>query len=154
MLLLDTGLMLRLMNMAMGNTEEITTRILTSSAADLVNKGVVSEMLVGLEYLHYQTPNMRYELFYWVRQSKNSLAEIDYVIPFNSKVIPVEVKGEVQGGMKSLWEFMREKNLAYAVRCSLENFGKFEYVDSKADDAVRQVTICPIYSISQMGRLL
>ena len=154
MLLLDTGLMLRLMNMVMGNTEEITTRILTSSAADLVNKGVVSEMLVGLEYLHYQTPNIRYELFYWVRQSKNSLAEIDYVMPYNLKVIPVEVKAGAQGGMKSLWEFMREKNLACAIRCSLENFGEFEYVDSKADDAVRQVTICPIYSISQMTRLL
>lgn len=154
MLLLDTGLMLRLLNLAMGDIGEITTQILTSSAADLVNKGKVSEMLAGLEHLHYQTPNMRHELFYWVRQSKNSLAEIDYVIPFSLKVMPVEVKAGMQGGMKSLWEFMREKKLTYAVRCSLENFSEFEYIDAKADNAVRRVTVCPLYSISQISRLM
>lgn len=154
MLLLDTGLMLRLLKMTMGNIDEITTQILTSSAADLVNKGNVSEMLAGLEFLRYQTLNMRHEMYYWVRQSKNSLAEIDYMIPMGAKVIPVEVKTGVQGGMKSLWEFMREKKLTRAVRCSLENFGEFEHVDTKADNTVRHVTICPLYSISQMSRLM
>lgn len=154
MLLLDTGLLLRLLNMTLGDITEITAQILTASAADLVNKGTIAEMLAGLEYLHYQTPNVRHELFYWVRQSRNSLAEIDYVIPSNSEILPVEVKAGVQGGMKSLWEFMREKKLTSAVRCSLENFGEFEYVDNKADNAVRHVKICPLYAVSQMNRLM
>lgn len=51
MLLLDTGLMLRLLNMQIGDTTAITTHILTSTAADLVNKGPVAEMLAGLELL-------------------------------------------------------------------------------------------------------
>lgn len=150
MLLLDTGLMLRLLNMSMGDVTEITTHILTASAADLVNKGTIAEMLAGLEYLHYLTPNLRHEMFYWVRQSKNSLAEVDYVLPMNGTATAMEVKAGVQGGMKSLWEFMREKKLTTAIRCSLENFGSFDYIDSKDDDAVRHVTICPLYALSQM----
>lgn len=154
MLLLDTGLMLRILNMSMGDITDITTHILTSTSAELVNKGTIAEMLAGLEYLHYLTPNIRHEQYYWVRQSKNSLAEIDYVIPFLSQIVPLEVKAGVQGGMKSLWEFMREKNITQAVRCSLENFGAFDYTDTKSDNAIRHVTICPLYAVSQMHNIL
>lgn len=154
MLLLDTGLMLRLLNMTMGDITEITTHILTATAADLVNKGAVSEMLGGLEYIHYLSPNLRYEQYYWVREERNSLAEIDYLLTLHSKIVPMEVKAGVQGGMKSLWEFMREKQLSQAVRSSLENFSSFDYIDSKNEDAVRHVTICPLYAISQLQRLI
>ena len=150
MLLLDTGLLLRLLNMSSGDITAITTQILTASAADLVNKGPMAEMLAGLELLHYPSPNLHHELFYWVRQAKNATAEVDYILPHNMEVLPVEVKAGVQGGMKSLWDFMREKKLSQAVRCSLENFGQFDYVDPKADNAVRHVTIVPLYAISQM----
>ena len=150
MLLLDTGLMLRLLNMSMGDISSITTHILTATAADLVNKGPMAEMLAGLEVLHYLSPNIRHDLFYWVRQAKNSLAEIDYLLSRDMKVLPLEVKAGVQGGMKSLWDFMRDKKLSQAIRCSLENFGKFDYIDPKADNAVRHVEIVPLYAISQM----
>ena len=150
LLLLDTGLMLRLLNMSMGDISSVTTHILTATAADLVNKGPMAEMLAGLEVLHYLSPNIHHDLFYWVRQAKNSLAEIDYLLSRDMKVLPLEVKSGVQGGMKSLWDFMRDKKLSQAIRCSLENFGKFDYIDSKADNAVRHVEIVPLYAISQM----
>lgn len=153
MLLLDTGLMLRLLNLAMGDITEITSHILTATAADLVNKGPMAEMLAGLELLHYSTPNIQHELFYWVRQAKNATAEVDYVLPFDMRVLPFEVKAGVQGGMKSLWDFMREKELSQAIRCSLENFGEFEYIDEqarlkgKAGGTIRHVRIVPLYAI-------
>ena len=148
MLLLDTGLMLRLLNMTLGDISAITTQILTASAADLVNKGTVAEMLAGLELLHYRTPNLKHELYYWLRQAKNSTAEVDYLLSKDMKVMPFEVKAGVQGGMKSLWSFMHEKKLTEAIRCSLENFGQFDYIDEKDDNAVRHVTIYPLYAIS------
>lgn len=148
-LLLDTGLMLRLLNMTMGDTSAITAQILTATAADLVNKGPMAEMLAGLELLHYLTPNLHHDLYYWVRQAKNSTAEIDYLLSRNMKVLPFEVKAGVQGGMKSLWDFMREKKLDQAVRCSLENFGKFDYIDAEAEGAVRHVDVYPLYALSQ-----
>ncbi len=151
LLLLDTGLMLRLLNMTIGDTSAITTHILTATAADLVNKGPMAEMLAGLELLHYRSPNLRHDLFYWVRQAKNSLAEIDYLLSRDMQVLPLEVKAGVQGGMKSLWDFMRDKKLSQAIRCSLEDFGHFDYIDAKADNAVRHVEIVPLYAISQIG---
>ena len=148
-LLLDTGLMLRLLNMTMGDTSAITAQILTATAADLVNKGPMAEMLAGLELLHYLTPNLHHDLYYWVRQAKNSTAEIDYLLSRDMKVLPFEVKAGVQGGMKSLWDFMRDKKLEQAVRCSLENFGKFDYIDAEAEGAVRHVEVYPLYALSQ-----
>ena len=148
-LLLDTGLMLRLLNMTMGDTSAITAQILTATAADLVNKGPMAEMLAGLELLHYLTPNLHHDLYYWVRQAKNSTAEIDYLLSRDMMVLPFEVKAGVQGGMKSLWDFMREKKLDQAVRCSLENFGKFDYIDAEAEGVVRHVEVYPLYALSQ-----
>jgi predicted AAA+ superfamily ATPase len=148
-LLLDTGLMLRLLNMTMGDTSAITAQILTATVADLVNKGPMAEMMAGLELLHYLTPNLHHDLYYWVRQAKNATAEIDYLLSRDMKVLPFEVKAGVQGGMKSLWDFMREKKLEQAVRCSLENFGKFDYVDAEAEGAVRHVEVYPLYALSQ-----
>lgn len=153
-LLLDTGLLLRLLNMTTGDISEIVTHILTDNVSDLVNKGPIAEMLAGLELLHYLTPNLRHELFYWVRQSKNSLAEIDYISSYASEVLPIEVKAGTRGGMKSLWLFMREKGLHRAVRCSMENFGSFDYEDNDDPSQIRHVTICPLFAISQLGRLL
>lgn len=153
-LLLDTGLMLRLLNMTTGDISELTEHILTSDVSDLVNKGPMAEMLAGLELLHYLTPNIRHEIYYWQRQAKNSQAEVDYISSYRQTVLPIEVKADKQGGMKSLWIFMREKELTNAVRCSLENFGAFDYVDQEAHGAIRHVQICPLYAISQLESLL
>ena len=131
MLFFDTGLMLRLLDMTMGDITEITTQILTATAADLVNKGAMAEMLGGLEYLRYLSPNIRHEQYYWAREERNSLAEVDYLLTLQSKIVPMEVKAGVQGGMKSLWKFMHDKNLSQAVRCSLENFGSFDFINEK-----------------------
>lgn len=150
MLLLDTGLMLRLLNMTMGDITEITTHVLTATATDLVNKGPMAEMLAGLELLHYRSPHLQYELFYWLRQAKNATAEVDYILPYSMQVLPMEIKAGVQGGMKSLWDFMRDKGLSQAIRCSLENFGEFNYIDEKANGTIRHVRIIPLYAIHSL----
>lgn len=148
-LILDPGLLLRLLNMSSVDVSKITSEILTENPTDLVNKGPMAEMVAGLELLRYKTPNLRHELFYWVRLSKNSQAEIDYV-EAKEGVFPIEVKAGLRGGMKSLWIFMREKSLPWAVRCSLENFNRYEYVDREASDAVRKVAIYPLYALSNL----
>lgn len=148
-LILDPGLMLRLLNMSSLDMTKITSEILTGNPTDLVNKGPLAEMVAGLEILRYKTPNLRHELYYWIRLAKNSQAEIDY-IEANEKVLPIEVKAGKKGGMKSLWIFMREKGLKSAVRCSLENFSQYEYIDHEASDAIRKVEIYPLYAISNL----
>ena len=152
MLLLDSGLLLRWLNMT-GDTSELTAQILTHSATDLVNKGALTEMIAGLELLRYRTPNMRHELFYWVRKAKNAQAEVDYLASYQSEVLPIEVKAGTQGGMKSLWQFMREKKLKNAIRASLENFDVFTYTDTE-EEATRTVWVCPLFALSQINKVI
>lgn len=40
------------------------------------------------------------------------------------------------------------RNLTEAIRCSLENFGEFEYVDKEDQDAIRHVRILPLYALA------
>lgn len=152
MLLLDSGLLLRWLNMT-GDTSELTVQILTHSATDLVNKGALTEMIAGLELLRYRTPNMRHELFYWVRKAKNAQAEVDYLATYQSEILPIEVKAGTQGGMKSLWQFMREKKLKNAIRASLENFDVFTYTDTE-EEAIRTVWVCPLFALSQINKVI
>lgn len=106
-------------------------------------------MVAGLEMMRYMPPIQRPRMFYW-EKTGNSIAEVDYLTVQQAKVLPLEVKSGTQGGMKSLWMFMREKHLTNAVRCSLEDFGAFEYVDKEDNNSVRYVRICPLYAISQL----
>ena len=149
-LILDPGLLLRLLNMSAVDVSKITKEILTDDIADLVNKGPLAEMVAGLEILRYKTPNLRHELYYWVRNAKNSQADVDYVEAKEGIILPIEVKSGMKGGMKSLWIFMREKGLSSAIRCSLENFNRFEYIDAEASGTVRKVEVCPLYAISNI----
>lgn len=148
-LILDSGLLLRLLNMSSVDVSKITSDILTEDPTELVNKGPLAEMVAGLELLRYKTPNLRHELYYWIRPAKNSQAEIDY-IEAKDGILPIEVKAGKKGGMKSLWIFMREKGVTNAVRCSLENFSRFEYIDHEASDTIRNVEIFPLYAISNL----
>ena len=153
-LIFDSGIMLRILNMALGDISGLTTEILTESASNLVNRGPLAELAAGLELMRYQSPNIRHTLYYWTRTAKNSQAEIDYVDNFGRDIMPIEVKAGMKGGMKSLWIFMREKRLDKAVRCSLESFGSFEYQDNEDNSSVRNITICPLYAVSMLKTLI
>lgn len=159
-LILDSGIELRLLNMTLASSSQLATDILTMNARDLVNKGEITEMTAGLELLHYQNPTLKNELYYWLRPSRNSDAEIDYLCVDERKIVPIEVKAETQGGMKSLWIFMHDKKLNLGVRTSLENFGKLIYTDTTAITKEhpmgeeRKIAICPLYSLSNLSKVI
>lgn len=148
-LFLDSGLLLAVLQLEGNLSQQLIQLIMTGTPQELVNKGGLTEMVAGLEIMRYKPCIQRQKMFYWEKKGK-SVAEVDYLDSFNLKVIPIEVKSGIQGGMKSLWLFMREKHLSDAIRCSLENFGKFEYIDKEDKQAVRHVCICPLYALSQM----
>jgi hypothetical protein len=41
-------------------------------------------------------------LFFWIREQKNSSAEVDYLIAVGSSILPVEVKAGSIGSLRSL----------------------------------------------------
>ena len=149
-LFLDSGLLLAILHLDGQLGHDLIKLIMTATPQDLINKGSITEMVAGLEISRYKSPVMRPRLFYW-EKTGNSIAEIDYLSIRSMKVLPIEIKAGTQGGMKSLWIFMREKHLNNAVRCSLENFGAFDYIDHDDDNTIRHVDICPLYALSQLS---
>ena len=95
---------------------------------------------------------MQHDLFYWENTAEGTRSEVDYIMARDLKVLPIECKAGVNGKMKSLYEFMRQKHLTEAIRCSLENFTELEHIDKKDDDAVRHVRIIPLFAISNLFR--
>jgi len=55
-------------------------------------------------------------LHFWVREKKTSNAEVDYIFPFEGKLIPIEVKSGKEGTLRSLHQYMDEAPHTFAVR--------------------------------------
>ena len=130
---MDTGLLQRLLNLDMNN-------VLLSSDVNLVNKGSLAEVFVGLELLKNNSCTQRQELYYWLRLDKGAQAEVDYVISKNNIIIPIEVKAGTKGSMQSLYRFMDIKKSKFGIRTSLENFGR-----------IGDINIYPLYSIENFS---
>jgi hypothetical protein len=58
-------------------------------------------------------------LYYWLSDGKSVNAEVDYVIQCETFLTPVEVKSGVSGSLKSLHQFVAERELKHAVRFDL-----------------------------------
>jgi predicted AAA+ superfamily ATPase len=132
MLLLDTGILQRLQDLNLSN-------ILLSNDFNLVNKGSIAEMFVGLELLKNSSCYVPKPLYYWQRDQRNNHAEIDYVIQKNEQMIPIEVKSGTSGKMQSMHLFLKEKQLAYGIRTSLENFAQYD-----------KIKVYPLYAIGNI----
>lgn len=147
---LDSGLLLRTLDMDLGSARQLTELIIAGTAEDLVNKGGLAEMVLGWELVKYNNPRSQHDLYYWENTAEGTRSEVDYIIARDMKVLPIECKAGTSGKMKSLHVFMRQKHLTDAIRCSLENFSLLESHDKKDEDALRRIAINPLYAISTL----
>lgn len=147
---LDSGLLLSTLNMDLGGSQQFTELILAGAAEELVNKGGLAEMVLGWELVKYSNPRSQHDLYYWENIVEGTSSEVDYVIARNMKVMPIECKAGTSGKMKSLRLFMRNKHLAEAYRCSLENFALLENQDAQDRNSIRRIKVNPLYAISNI----
>lgn len=105
--MLDTGLV----NYASNMVKDLLT---ADDIAD-VYKGRIAEHITGQELLAISTSVMN-KLQFWVREKKQSSAEIDYIFQHDGKLIPVEVKSGSVGKLRSLHQFMGQSPHDIAVR--------------------------------------
>lgn len=75
---------------------------------DLINRGTIAEAFVGQELLAYNSPKWKTELFFWKRESKGSLAEVDYLYDHQGIVLPIEVKSGHGSTLRSMHLFLAE----------------------------------------------
>ncbi len=104
---LDTGML----NYFAGIQKEI----ISSTDLNNIYQGTMVEHLVGQEVLAFQYLSLS-SLHFWVREKKDSSAEVDFLFLFDGKLIPIEVKSGAEGRLKSLHIFMDIAPHTMAVR--------------------------------------
>jgi predicted AAA+ superfamily ATPase len=115
------------------------SKLLVNDDFEVINKGKIAELYAGLELIKAAPNYALPELFYWIREEKNSSAQVEFLIQKGDQIIPIEVKSGTTGKMQSLHLFMKEKNLERGIRCSLENFAQYNKID-----------VYPLYAIGQI----
>ena len=135
LLFLDVGLMKR--------ATKLDLELLFSEDLMLLNRGAIAEQFVGQELLAYQDPFDEPQLYYWSREDKSSTAEVDYVLNFDSRIVPIEVKAGKTGSLKSLHLLMQEKGFSLGLRLSTQKLQMNE-----------QILSVPFYLISQLARFI
>lgn len=68
-------------------------------------KGRLAEHVVGQELLAVQRARKPH-LSFWVREKSQSQAEVDFIIQYMEKIIPIEVKAGPTGRLRSLHQFL------------------------------------------------
>ncbi|MEI7983867.1 MAG: AAA family ATPase [Bacteroidota bacterium] len=105
--LLDTGLV----NFISGLQQNLFGSQLLSD----IYEGRIAEHLTGQELLSLQSGALAH-LNFWVREKRQAQAEIDFLFSYNGMVIPVEVKSNTTGHLRSLYQFIDMAPHGYAVR--------------------------------------
>jgi len=84
-----------------------------------INKGPRAEQFAAQHLSRLTPPSQRPELHYWLREGKSHNAEVDFLVPNQSKVLPIEIKSGISGTLRSLHQFMTHHEHALAVRFDL-----------------------------------
>lgn len=105
--ILDTGLL----NYFVGIQKEI----IGTDDLNSIYQGTLIEHLIGQELLAFQY-NALSALNFWVREKKESTAEVDYLFQYDGMIIPIEVKSGKEGTLKSLHSYMDIAPHNFAIR--------------------------------------
>ncbi len=131
-------------------------QINAASEITMINNGGIAEQVVGQLLRTVNPPYIEPALYYWIRNEKGSSAEIDYVIQYGSKVIPIEVKAGSTGGLKSLHLFMGMKKSSIAIRINsdIPSETNVKVKDQSGNAVAYQLMSIPFYLVGQIYRLL
>ena len=148
-LFLDVGLACRALGLKLGDFME-------NDDALLANKGEICEQFVGQHILYSGAEYDEPAAYCWIREARNSSAEIDYVIQSGTKIIPVEVKGGKSGSLQGLHFFLNEKHRDFAVRMNADKpsfLADGLVTDSIGRKCRYSLLSLPLYMVCQLQRL-
>ncbi len=131
-LFLDIGIMNRAMGIDYNETLNLKNLV-------AIYKGQLAEQFVGQELSAVTNK----QLYYWARNAKNSNAEIDYLVPIKSGLIPIEVKDGPAGKLKSLHLFRANYSPPYSV---VFHSGKFGILEKE------KIIFLPLYFVGSFAQ--
>lgn len=78
-------------------------------------RGKIIQHLIAQEFISTKE-DPGYKPHFWVREEKNSNAEVDLIYQYGKYIIPVEVKSGKQGSLRSLHQFIERTSHPFAIR--------------------------------------
>ncbi len=126
---------------------------------DLVTTGAMAEQFVAQHLMYLNNGTSSPSLYYWLKDKTSSKAEVDFVLEWQSKIFPIEVKAGKAARLKSLQWFMYEKKSPLGVRISKTSLG-CGLLRAKLSDGQRAVEVegqllsLPHYYIERLPDLL
>jgi predicted AAA+ superfamily ATPase len=122
-------------------------------AVDILDawRGKIAEQIVAQELLALDS-RVSNQRNFWVRNKKDSEAEVDFVLQTGNKVIPIEVKSGHNAKLKSLHLFMDEVPHDIAVRVWSQPFS-IDEVATQNGKKFRLINL-PFYYVGQLEELL
>lgn len=115
---LDTGLINNELSI---QGEMLAMEDLNSSYKGAIIPHMITQELMTLNYTKAVKPN------FWVREKRQSSAEVDLVVQFKNRVIPIEIKSGKAGKLKSLHQFIDATDHPYAIRMYAGEFSVEEH---------------------------
>jgi uncharacterized protein len=85
---------------------------------------------------------------FWTRESTTANAEIDVVVQYKNKIIPIEIKSGAKGGLKSLHEYMDRCNHIFSFRLLANNFSIEKSTTKTGKEFI--IVNLPYYCIGKM----
>lgn len=143
LLWLDTGLV----NYVAGMQD----RLLFAPETDELWNGDIAEQVMGQELLG-ATVVFGEKRMFWIRDARNSQAEVDFVYRFKSHLLPIEVKTGDNSKLRSLHQFMKESKEKIALR--LWNGPSFSDCIKLPDDKQYTLYNIPFYYAGQLDTFL
>lgn len=143
LLWLDTGLV--------NYVAEMQENFLFAPETNDLWNGTIAEQIVGQELLGASSTFGAKRMF-WVRDARNSQAEVDFVYKYKSHLLPIEVKTGDNSKLRSLHQFMNESNENIALRIWNGTFCS----DNIVLPSGKEYTLCnlPFYYAGQLESFL
>ncbi len=125
----------------------------------LSNEGSLAEQFIGQELLCLPPYFIESNIYYWMREKRNSAAEIDYVIQSGNQIIPIEVKAGKTGTLKSLQIYVTEKKLKKAIRFNADLPSSVQVdtsikINKRMEKVNFQLVSLPFYFVQEFDRFL
>ena len=122
-------------------------------AADILDawRGKVAEQIVAQELLALDS-RVSNQRNYWMRNKIDSDAEVDFVLQYDSKLIPIEVKSGHNAKLKSLHLFMDEAPHHIAVRAWTQPFS-IDEVSTQKGKKFKLINL-PFYDVCVLEKII
>jgi predicted AAA+ superfamily ATPase len=154
LIFLDVGLAGHLLGLKWNSIQEW-------KEAELVNEGGLAEQFIGQHLVNIEQGRQSPELHYWLREGKANNAEVDYVIAVDGRIYPVEVKAGKSGSLKSLHQYVFEKQGQIAFRFDLnppssQQLSPALRIGGSKDETAHvhfELISLPLYAVEELSRL-